>query len=289
MSTNNGRWDDMPEDLFRLPGPDAVLPDRMLTGILSGRPVRVGAPPEAVALADLVTVLQLPARPDELRGEDAALVAFRQAMSTDDVEEQASRPMRPSVGAKIAAVALAGSLGMGGVAAAAADGSLPGPLQDIAHVLFGAPPGEPDGDGGSDTGGSAPFPMPTDASTRSPYPAEESGTSPTPLPTDSPTPVGCTPEMVSAETCGLVADTEPESSGTTEPDPTLAPSTSDPDATGADGSNPTTPAPTPYESPDSPGRPSTEHPTGVPSWLQIPADPPGAPSTLPGLGRSTAD
>jgi len=300
MSTNNGRWDDMPENLLRLPGPDAVLPDRMLAGILCGRPVRVGARPEALVLVDLVAALRRPALPDDLRGEDAALAAYRHAMTTDDLEERVSRPLRPSVGAKIVVVALAGTLGMGGVAAAAADGSLPDPLQSIAHVLFGAPPAHPDGNDGSDTGGTAPFPMPTDASTRSPDPTEPSATSPTLVPTDSPTPEPCAPEMALTEPCELVAESGPEPTDMIGPDPTSTLSTSNPDATGTDGSGTTTtPAPTPYELPGSPGRPFSEPPTGVPSWLPIPADPPGmtsssgqssrAPSTLPGLGRPTAD
>ncbi|HJU96600.1 MAG TPA: hypothetical protein VJ644_01375 [Jiangellaceae bacterium] len=288
---NNGRWDDMPENMLRLPGPDAVLPDRMLAGILYGRPVRVGAPPEALVLSDLVTALRRPALPDELHGEGAALAAYRQAMSTDDVDEvdePVSRPSRPAVGPKIAAVALAASLGMGGVAAAAVGGSLPDPLQDIAHVLFGAPPAQPDSNDGSDPGGIAPIPMPTDASTRSPGPEEPSATSPTPLPTDSPTLEACTPEMALTEPCGLVAESGPEATDLIGPDPTATPSGSELDATGTDGSG-TTPIPTPApdESPESPGRSSLEHPTGVPSWL--PSGPPGAPFTLPGLGRPTAD
>lgn len=279
---NNGHWDDMPENLLRLPGPDAVLPDRMLAGILCGRPVRVGAPPEALALSDLVIALRRPALPDELHGEGAALAAYRQAMSTDDLEEeQVPRPLRPSVGPKIAAVALAASLGMGGVAAAAAGGSLPDPLQDIAHVLFGAPPAHSDSNDESDLGDTAPIPMPTDASTRSPNPWDPSTTSPTPLPTDSPTLEACTPEMAFIEPCGLVAQTEPDSTDLIEPDPT--PTVSDLDTT-----TPTTPAPTSDESPE-PGRPFTEHPTGVPSWQPFSADPPGAPSTLPGLRRPIAD
>ena len=291
MSTNNGHWDDMPENLLRLPGPDAVLPDRMLAGILCGRPVRVAAPPEALVLSDLVTALRRPALPDELHGEGAALTAYRQAMSTDDLdEEQVSRPLRPSVGAKIAAVMLASSICIGGVAAAAADGSLPDPLQDIAHVLFGAPPAHPDSNDGSDPGGTAPIPMPTDASTRSHSPGEPSATSPTPLPTDSPTLEACTPEMALTEPCGLVAESGPEATGIVVPDPTSSPSALDPDATGTDGSGTTpTPAPTSDESPESPGRPSSEPPTGIPSWLPIPADPSGAPFTLPGLRRPTAD
>lgn len=286
MSTHDGLWDDVPENLLRFPGPDSVLPERLLAGILSGRPVRAGAAPEARALAELVSALRPSPRPDELRGEAAAVAAFRRAMSTDDREEQEPRRVRPSVSAKIAALALAGTVGMGGAAAAAADGSLPDPLQDLAHALFGVPPAQPDGhDGNDDPGGTAPFPMPTDTSTRSPGPGEPSATSPTAVPTDVPTPEPCTPEMALVEPCELVAEAGPEASDILEPSPTATTSASDPDATAPDGSDTapaTTPSPAPFESPEPPGWQSSGHPTGPPSWLPVPPEPPGRPSAPDG-------
>jgi hypothetical protein len=250
----------------------------MLAGILCGRPVRAGAAPEALALAELVSALR-PPRPDKLRGEAAAVAAFRREMSTDGGEEPVPHPLRPSVGAKVAALALASILGMGGVAAAAADGSLPAPLQELAHALFGAPPAQPDGrDGGDPTGGSAPFPMPTDTSTRSPSPGEPPATTPTPVPTDVPTPEPCPPETALTEPCDLVAEPGLEPSDVLEPAPST--SATEPDATLLDSTDPdgsdtttTTPSPAPDESPAPPhGSSSTGRPTGWPTWL--PVEPP---------------
>jgi hypothetical protein len=251
----------------------------MLAGILCGRPVRAGAAPEALALAELVSALRPSPRHDELRGETAAVAAFRRQMSTDGWEEPVPHPLRPSVSAKVAALALASILGVGGVAAAAADGSLPAPLQELAHALFGAPPAQPDGgDGGDPTGGTAPFPMATDTSTRSPSPGEPSATTPTAVPTDMPTPEPCPPETALTEPCDLVAEPGLEPSGVLVPTPST--SATEPDATLLDSTDPdssdtttTTPSPTPDESPDPPRGPSsTGTPTGWPTWL--PVEPP---------------
>jgi hypothetical protein len=280
MSSDDGRWDDVPENVLRFPGPDAVLPERMLAGILCGRPVRAGAAPEALALAELVSALRPSPRHDELRGETAAVAAFRREMSTDGWEEPVPHPLRPSVSAKVAALALASILGIGGVAAAAADGSLPAPLQEIAHALFGAPPAQPDGrDGGDPMGGTAPFPMPTDASTRSPNPGDPSATTPTAVPTGVPTPEPCPPETALDEPCEVVAEAVPGLSDVLEPTPLT--SATEPDATlldsTPDGSDTTTttPEPVPGGSPEQPGWQSSGHPTGRPSSLPIPPEPPG--------------
>ena len=286
MSSDDGRWDDGPENVLRFPGPDAVLPERLLAGILCGRSVRAGAAPEALVLAELVSALRPSPRHDELRGEASAVAAFRREMSGQGWEEPVRPPLRPSVSAKIAALALASIVGMGGVAAAAADGSLPDPLQAIAHALFGAPPAQSDGhDGNDDLGGNAPFPMPTDTATRSPSPGEPSATSPTPVPTDVPTPEPCTPELALPEPCEVVADAGPEPGDVLEPGPTPT-STPDLDATDSDGSDTASPTPTPspYASPEpSSGPYFTGHPTGRPSWLPAPAEPPGRPTSS---GRS---
>ncbi|HET6687340.1 MAG TPA: hypothetical protein VFH02_12535 [Jiangellaceae bacterium] len=268
MSTDDSRFDDVPENLVRLPSRDPVLPERLLAGILCGRPVRAGAAPEALALAELVSALRPPALSHELRGEAAAIAAFRREMSTHGWEEPESRPSRSSVGAKIAALVLASSAGMGGVAAAAADGSLPDPLQDLAHALFGAPPAHPDSDDGKDDlGGTAPFPMPTDASTRSPSPGEPSATSPT----AAPTPEQCTPELALPESCEVVADAEPEVGDVLEPGPTPT-STPELDVTDSDSTDTAPTTPSPYETPEPS---STGHPTGPPSWVPVPTWPPG--------------
>ncbi|MGH3922607.1 MAG: hypothetical protein ACRDTT_07020 [Pseudonocardiaceae bacterium] len=269
MSTDDSLFDDVPENLVRLPSPDPVLPERLLAGILCGRPVRAGAAPEALALAELVSALRPQALSHELRGEAAAVAAFRREMSTPGWEEPESRPSRSSVGAKIAALVLASTAGMGGVAAAAADGSLPEPLQDLAHVLFGAPPAQPDGQDGDDpTGGIAPLPMPTDTSRQSPSPEEMSATSPTDVLADPTTSEPCTPDLALAEPCDVI-EPGPEPGEITEPipSPTLdAPASDGTDANGSEDAQ----APSPTASP-------VPTATGGP-----PHTPPGKPLTPPG-------
>ncbi len=273
MSTDDGLWDEVPENVLRFPGANAVLPERLLAGILCGRPVRAGAAPEARALAEWVSALRPLPRLDELRGEAAAVAAFRREMSTRSWQEQGPRPSRPSVSARIVAVAIAGSLGMGGVAAAAADGSLPAPLQDLAHVLFGAPPTQPDGKNGDDpTGGTAPFPMPTDTSTRSPSPEESSATSPTDVLADPTTSEPCTPDLALAEPCDVIVEPGPEPGEITEPIPTPTPGTSASDGTDANGS----------EDAQAPPSPAGGNPTAPPTAHGGPTTPPGKPTTLPG-------
>jgi hypothetical protein len=107
------------------------------------------APAGAVGVAGLLGALRAPARPYELSGEKGALDAFRAAkaagvataLKEKDMLEPGSpfrRLANPRFGAKAAVAAVACSLALGGVAAAATTGSLPGPLQTFAHVL-GAP------------------------------------------------------------------------------------------------------------------------------------------------------
>lgn len=146
---------------------EPALPGMVIDQILGGEPVGAEAAPEARALVVWVATLQQPARPGELRGQATAVAAYAWAAKTHAVRARSSPGMRPAVSAKAVAAALVGVVGMGGIAAAA-DGSLPAPMQHIAHVLFGAPP--PAGDTGSDdpTGGSAPVPMPTDMSASTP-------------------------------------------------------------------------------------------------------------------------
>lgn len=88
-------------------------------------------PAEQAALRDLLANAASPARPGELRGEAAALAAFRAAHPASTVPAR-TRPALTrrlaramSIKAAVAALTLAG---MGGVAVAASTGSLPGPI-----------------------------------------------------------------------------------------------------------------------------------------------------------------
>lgn len=90
---------------------------------------------EQAALGDLLTSVTAPARAGELRGEAAALAAFRSAFPAATTTAPMSVAPRPSVRARVAralsikaAIAALTVVGMGGVAVAATTGSLPGPI-----------------------------------------------------------------------------------------------------------------------------------------------------------------
>jgi hypothetical protein len=166
MSAGDPSWEEVPANLLHLSGRDSALPDELVDRILRDEPVDAGAAPEALALAGMVTTLRRPARPVELRGAASAVAAYRREMTTRALKEQRHRRLRPSVSARIVAAVFAGSLGMGGMAVAAVDGSLPAPLQHFAHVLFGAPPAPADDDrSGDEAGGTDPVPTLPDTST----------------------------------------------------------------------------------------------------------------------------
>lgn len=92
------------------------------------RNARTGSPAGDDPLADLLAATTVPARPGELRGEDAATMAFRNARRTDD-PKPTSRSTSKSAFAKLttakAAIVLAAA-GGGGIALAAETGNLPG-------------------------------------------------------------------------------------------------------------------------------------------------------------------
>ncbi len=95
-------------------------------------------------VAEMLAELAGPAEPGELAGEAAARFSF--ASSASPVRASpASRPawQRPWLSAPRAGVAaglVAAAVGLGGGAAAAYAGALPGPIQDFAHHMIGAPP-----------------------------------------------------------------------------------------------------------------------------------------------------
>lgn len=103
----------------RSDGLEADVAERLLAGY-GGQPWR---------LAQLLAAAAAPARPHELAGEDAAVVAFRSADQTSGVHRrQRSRPAWARLlTAKVAGVA-AVVVTAGGVAVAAGTGVLPSPL-----------------------------------------------------------------------------------------------------------------------------------------------------------------
>jgi hypothetical protein len=143
---------------------DAATADQLLDGVTPGDLAAAYVPVDRVLAA-----LRAPATATELAGEDAAVAIFTAARRED---ERRTRVAAPWPGAtrqvtrrvtarrplRVAALTAAFVV-LGGGAIAAADGALPGPLQDIAHDALGlvgvkvpgdaAAPGE-----GTDNGGS---------------------------------------------------------------------------------------------------------------------------------------
>jgi hypothetical protein len=159
--------DASPADMRRPPAnPDAdplALDDETVERLLTGELSPAQAPPGYAEVAALLAATAAPPTPDELAGQAAALAELRAAtrprQAVVGFRRAARPPRRRRVG--LLAVALVGTLAMGGVAAAAT-GHVPAPLRDAARSIMAtvdgaepAPPAPP---------GSRPAPGPTPAS-----------------------------------------------------------------------------------------------------------------------------
>lgn len=148
-----------------------------LERLLDGRgPV---ADPADLALARLLAAASAPATDAELRGQDAVVAAFV-AHRAPVGQQAASVPWHrsrrlPRMTAM--AVGAAGAVLLGGVAAAYT-GSLPDPVQQVAHHILGAPPAS------SPRSSDRPSPAPDRSAERSAHPKSTSplATSPAPSP-----------------------------------------------------------------------------------------------------------
>jgi hypothetical protein len=124
------------------PGPEA---DDLLGMILDGRSLPPDAPEDLHALAVTLADLAGPAGPGELAGEAAVRSALARRASPVGVSP--ARPARrkpprraPPRSARAAAGLVVAAIGLGGTAAAAYAGALPGPIQNLAHRVIHAPP-----------------------------------------------------------------------------------------------------------------------------------------------------
>jgi hypothetical protein len=261
MSAGDPSWEEVQANVLHLSGRDSALPDELVDRILRSEPVDVGAAPEALALAGMVTTLRRPARPVELRGAASAVAAFRREMTTCAPKDQRHRRLRPYVSARIVAAVFAGSLGMGGIAVAAVDGSLPAPLQHLAHVLFGAPPAPADDDRGGD-GAGGPDPVPTLPDTSSLSSHESPGSTTSSVPADPAT-----------------LDDHVEPGGETQ---FGAPGTSsETGATDSDATDSTSPEIAEVAPPADGHRAGAPRSSGGPALEDRPTGPPSEPPTLP--------
>ncbi len=140
----------MPGSSFT-PRSGSELDESLLDALLDGQPLAADAPQQAHLMAGLFASLAGPADPGDLAGEAAARAAFARAAAPADVWPDAPRParrrlsiLRPParwaparVRARLAAGLTAAAVGLCGAAAYA--GALPGPIQDFAHHVIGAP------------------------------------------------------------------------------------------------------------------------------------------------------
>ncbi len=126
--------------------PGRELGEPLLDAILEGLSLPPDAPGELCSVAEMLADLAGPAEPSELAGEAAARLGLARAASPAGVSPVAHRSARRTRswisvpgGARLGAALIAAAVGLGGAAAAYA-GALPGPIQNIAHHMFGAPP-----------------------------------------------------------------------------------------------------------------------------------------------------
>ena len=146
------RYDYVPDDAHD-PAQDVPIPDSLSDGLACCDPGEWAESANSKELIWVIETLRQPGHADELRGEAAALAAFRAASRRS---ASARPPLRLRVThasrrAKVVAALLVGSVGVGTATAAAIQGELPAPLQQAAHVLFGAPtPNSDDDSSGAD-------------------------------------------------------------------------------------------------------------------------------------------
>src|SRR5258708_3914391 len=153
--------------------PGRELGEPLLDALLHGRSLPPDAREEARVVAEMLAELAGPAEPGELAGEAGARFGFARSASPAGVSPAARRPTRrpaqrparrrrswPFRSARPVAALIAAAIGLGGTAAAYAR-PMPGPIQDLAPYLIGAPPPPPAdppkrGPGGAPPGKPAP-------------------------------------------------------------------------------------------------------------------------------------
>jgi hypothetical protein len=136
------------------------FPGEALDALLDGKPLTAraaaGTPaaPGLARVAELLSALTAPPAPDELAGHVVALAEFRglSGMPGAPPEQEPARtpapvpatagrrPLRTAVASWVAAALLGAVVALGGVAAAAYLGVLPGPMQQWVHNHFRSVP-----------------------------------------------------------------------------------------------------------------------------------------------------
>lgn len=116
-----------------LPELDPETAERMFAGLPAD-----DAPPGFAAVADLLAAAAATADDGPLRGEAAAMAAFRaEAVKSRTVTYERPTMSLHSFRGRVVIAAAAGLITLGGGVAAAATGSLPTPVQRVAHQVLG--------------------------------------------------------------------------------------------------------------------------------------------------------
>lgn len=136
----------MPEVPLPRPGQPRELDESWLDMILNGQSLPPDAPQEMHALAEALADVAGPAEAGNLPGEGTARFAFTRRRASPAGVSPAARPAKPRrsrlsalLSTRLAVVLVAAAVVLGCTAAVYA-GVLPGPVQDFAHRVIGAPP-----------------------------------------------------------------------------------------------------------------------------------------------------
>ncbi len=159
-------WDGLPPEMprARRSAPLLSLDDETASRLLDRTVDPEDAPPRYAPVATLLAAAAAPARPVELTGGPPSVAALR---SAGDAPRRRGRTVRFAVVVGVAVLALSG-------VAAAATGSLPDPVQSVAHHALAA------------VGVSVPAPAPERASARVDAPRRASSGPPAPEATVAP-------------------------------------------------------------------------------------------------------
>jgi uncharacterized membrane protein YgcG len=128
MSDDDVPAGEMPSNLFPFRRREPAVSADEVDVLLSGESPGPFASPEAQALGEVVAALRSAGRPNELAGASAAVAAFAEAAGSGLGDPDTARRrtvLTPLIGAKLLIAAVAGSIALGG-AAAAAGIALPG-------------------------------------------------------------------------------------------------------------------------------------------------------------------
>jgi hypothetical protein len=137
--------------------------DAAAAALLAGTELPAECPPGLQPAADVLAALRAGPASGELAGEAAALAEFRQRAGMSTGLHRSRRRRRPVLTTLLSAKAAAAIavVGLSGAAAAAYTGSLPAPVQRLAHDLVGAPASQPSASARPTTSPSPVGPNPT--------------------------------------------------------------------------------------------------------------------------------